>query len=139
MDYFLRHKDEAFNIFKEWKAAVENQTGKQVKALRTDNGLEYRNSKLARLSKESEITKQHIIPGTPQQNGVAERYNKIIFERVRCMLIYSGLSKLFWPAAAHTACYLINRQDYKTPMQMWTNLEFDYASLKVFGVWLTVK
>ena len=27
--------------FKEWKALVENQIGKKLKVLRTDNGLEY--------------------------------------------------------------------------------------------------
>ena len=29
--------------FKEWKSLVENQTGKKVKKLRTDNGLEFCN------------------------------------------------------------------------------------------------
>nr|GEZ94202.1 retrotransposon protein, putative, Ty1-copia subclass [Tanacetum cinerariifolium] len=36
-----RFKHEAFEKFKEWKQLVENQTGRTVKKLRTDNGLEF--------------------------------------------------------------------------------------------------
>ena len=39
--YFLRHKFEAFQPFKEWKIMVEKQTRKSVKNLRTNNGLEF--------------------------------------------------------------------------------------------------
>jgi len=39
--YFLKEKSEAFKVFKEWKALLENQTGKKIKRLRTDNGLEF--------------------------------------------------------------------------------------------------
>ena len=41
--YVLKHKDHVFEKFKEWKSLVENQTGKKVKKLRTDNGLEFCN------------------------------------------------------------------------------------------------
>ena len=41
--YILRFKHEAFGKFKEWKQLVENQTGRTVKKLRTDNGLEFFN------------------------------------------------------------------------------------------------
>jgi hypothetical protein len=36
--YFLKKKSEVFNKFKEFKALVENQTGKRIKVLRMDNG-----------------------------------------------------------------------------------------------------
>ncbi len=32
-----------FEKFREWKSLVENQTGRKVKKLRTDNGLEFCN------------------------------------------------------------------------------------------------
>ena len=41
--HFMWHKSEMFAKFKLWKAEVENQTGKKVKCLRTDNGIEYTN------------------------------------------------------------------------------------------------
>ena len=39
--YFLRKKYEVFDMFKEFKALVENQTEKIIKVLRTDNGREF--------------------------------------------------------------------------------------------------
>jgi hypothetical protein len=39
--YFMKTKDEVFEKFQEFKALVENQTGKKIKVLRSDNGGEY--------------------------------------------------------------------------------------------------
>lgn len=39
--FILKHKNEAFEKFKEWVAEQETKKGKSVKHLRTDNGLEY--------------------------------------------------------------------------------------------------
>ena len=39
--YLIKHKNEAYETFRNWKSLVENQTGKKIKKLRTDNGLEY--------------------------------------------------------------------------------------------------
>ena len=36
--YFMRHKSKTFAKFKLWKAKVENQTGRNIKCLRSDNG-----------------------------------------------------------------------------------------------------
>jgi hypothetical protein len=39
--YFLRKKYEVFDRFKDFKALVDNQTKKQIKVLRTNNGREF--------------------------------------------------------------------------------------------------
>ena len=39
--YFLKHKSEVFRLFKVFKALVENQYGRKLKVLRSDNGGEY--------------------------------------------------------------------------------------------------
>ena len=39
--YFLKHKSEVFGLFKVFKALVENQSGRKLKVLRSDNGGEY--------------------------------------------------------------------------------------------------
>jgi hypothetical protein len=39
--YFLRTKYEVFSWFKEFKSLLENQTGRKIKVLRTDNGGEF--------------------------------------------------------------------------------------------------
>ena len=39
--YFLKAKSETFDKFKGFKALIENQTGRHIRILRSDNGGEY--------------------------------------------------------------------------------------------------
>ena len=39
--YLMKHKSESFEKFKEFKNEVQNQLGKNIKALRSDRGGEY--------------------------------------------------------------------------------------------------
>ncbi|KAJ4714843.1 Retrovirus-related Pol polyprotein from transposon TNT 1-94 [Melia azedarach] len=72
--FIMKHKSEAFKNFRQWKALVENQTGKKIKRLRTDNGMEFFWSEFDEFCKNEGITRHHTVRDTPQQNGVAERY-----------------------------------------------------------------
>lgn len=49
--YLLKTKDEVFDKFQEFKAEVENLTGKKVKILRSDNGGEYTSKELVAFGK----------------------------------------------------------------------------------------
>lgn len=120
---FLCSKDEAFEKFAEWKLLVENQTEKKVKYLRTDNGLEFCNNRFDDLYKKSGIKRHKTCAYTPQQNGVSERMNRTIMDKVRCMLSETGFEKKFWDHAASTAVYLINRSpnssiEFKIPEEV---------------------
>ena len=57
---------------------------------------------------ESDITRYKIVPYTPQQNGVAKRMNMTLLDKVRCMMLSSGVPKSFWGDVIMTTCYLIN-------------------------------
>ncbi|KAG8483133.1 hypothetical protein CXB51_022087 [Gossypium anomalum] len=108
--FFLKQKSDVFSAFKSWKIMIEKQTGKQIKYLRTDNGLEFCSDEFNRLCKSEGIVRHLTVRHTPQQNGVAERMNRTIMEKVQCMLSNANLPKSFWAeAAASTACFLINR------------------------------
>nr|GEW28802.1 retrovirus-related Pol polyprotein from transposon TNT 1-94 [Tanacetum cinerariifolium] len=76
--------------------------------LRTDNGLEFRNQEFEQLCIESGIARHLTVAGTPQQNGLAERMNRTLMGKVRCLLIQSGLPNTFWAEATCTTAYLIN-------------------------------
>ena len=107
--FALKSKDEVLEKFKNWKTFVENQTGLKVKTLRTDNGLEYCNKLFEEFCEKNGIQRHKIITYTPQQNGLAEKMNRTLVEKVRCMLIYSKLPKTLWAEDLNTACYLVNR------------------------------
>jgi len=136
--YFLRKKDEAFEKFVEWKKMVENQSDRKVKKLRTDNGLEYCNHYFEKFCKEEGIVRHKTCAYTPQQNGIAERLNRTIMDKVRSMLSESGMEKKFWAEAASTAVYLINRSpstaiNLDLPEEKWTGALPDLSSLRKFG------
>ena len=136
--YFIRTKDEAFSKFLEWKSLIENQTNRKIKRLRTDNGLEFCNNVFDSYCAENGIFRHRTCIITPQQNGLAERMNRTIMNKVRCMLSESGMPKIFWAEAAATACYVINRSpsvalDFKVPNQIWSDTSPSYDHLKPFG------
>ena len=136
--YFLKHKNEVFQKFKDFKAIVENQQDKKIKILRTDNGGEFCSSVM-----ESYLTKEGIIHQkttayTPEQNGVCERANRTVIEKARCLLFDAKLSKKFWAEATNTAVYLKNRSvtaslANKTPYEMWYQRKPDLSNLRLFG------
>ncbi|KAJ4730101.1 Retrovirus-related Pol polyprotein from transposon TNT 1-94 [Melia azedarach] len=97
--FIMKHKSEAFKNFRQWKALVENQTGKKIKRLRTDNGLEFCWSEFDEFCKNEGIARHHTVRDTPQQNGVAERMNQTLLERARCMLFNAELTRRFWAEA----------------------------------------
>lgn len=94
--YFLRNKSDVYDTFLQFKNFVENQTERKIKILRTDNGGEYLPEKFDALIKKAGIQHQLTAPYTPQQNGVAERYNRTIVERAKCLLHDADLPKTYW-------------------------------------------
>ncbi|GKD45847.1 retrotransposon protein, putative, ty1-copia subclass [Tanacetum coccineum] len=76
-----RFKHEAFGKFKEWKQLVENQIGRTVKKLRTNNGLEFCNREFEQLCVESGIAKHLTDFGMPQQNRLADRMNRTLIDK----------------------------------------------------------
>ena len=105
--YVLKTKDQVLSVFKQFQVSVERETEKKIKCLRTDNGGEYIGPFDA-YCKEQGIRHQFTPPKTPQLNGLAERMNRTIVERVRCLLSSAKLPKYYWGEALTTAIYLIN-------------------------------
>lgn len=87
----LKRKSDVLQAFKEFKALVENQTGRWIKCLQSDNGTEYRNESFDQFLKEHGIKRRLTVPYTPKQNGVAERKNRTPLDMARCLLIQSSL------------------------------------------------
>lgn len=93
--HILKHKDEVFVKFKQWKALVENQTEKQIKCMITDNGFEFCGEEFDNFCKNHEIVRHHTVRHNPRQNDLAERRNRTLIEKTRCILSNAGLQKNF--------------------------------------------
>jgi transposase InsO family protein len=91
--YYLKSKSAVCEKFIEFKNMIEKQTESKIKILRTDNGTEYVNKQMETFLKKNGIIHQTTNVYTPQQNGVAERMNRTLVERAKCLLFDAGLKK----------------------------------------------
>ena len=98
-------QSEVLDHFLEWKALVENTSGHKLKILHTDNGGEFTSTKFEEFLKSKGVCHECTVPKMPEQNGVVERLNRNLVEKVHLMLIDSKLPYKFWAEALSTATY----------------------------------
>jgi transposase InsO family protein len=72
MDLFSQNFFESLEKFKEFKKLDENQIGKKVKVLRSNQGGEYTSSAFINFSKDHRIKRELTQAHTPHQNGISE-------------------------------------------------------------------
>lgn len=136
--YLMKSKSEVSSHFLNFKNMVEKQTGLHIKILRTDNGTEYCNSAMRSILLKAGIVHQTSVVYCPEQNGIAERVQRTVFEKARAMLQESGLSNRYWGEAVMTAIYLKNRSptaalSNRIPECIWTDAPVNLTHLRVFG------
>jgi transposase InsO family protein len=116
--YFLEEKSAAFTVFKNFKALVENQSGHKLVTLHSDQGEEFTSKEFDKYCREHGIKHQLTAAYTLQQNGIAERKNRIILNMIRTMLKEKGLPKQFW---AKAVAFILSTQ----PMSCQKCQEYD--------------
>ena len=73
----------------------------------TDNAREFK--ALEAWGQPKSIEFEFIKPGTPPQNSVVERYNRLVLEIVRALLFDTKIHKKYWKYTVLYANYLRNR------------------------------
>ena len=63
--HLLKSKDQVFDRFLEWETLVENSSGKRLKILCTDNGVEYVSNKFESYLKAEGIRHELTVPKIP--------------------------------------------------------------------------
>ena len=142
----MHDKSQSVNALEIYIKEVERQLDKKVKIIRSDRGGEYYGKydesgqcpgPFAKFLKKHGICAQYTMPGTPHQNGVAERRNRTLMEMVRSMMSHSSLPISMWMYALRTAMYLLNRVPgkavSKTPFELWTGRKPSLRHLHVWG------
>ena len=132
----IRFKSDVPEALMECLKRWERQTDQKVRTLRTDGGTEYA-GELKEMMKEAGIEHQRTVRYTPQQNGRAERLNRTLLDKARCMLFEAKAPATLWAEALTTANLLRNvtavSTDDKTPHEAFTGKTPDLSMLRVFG------
>ncbi|KAI5728895.1 hypothetical protein M8J77_025006 [Diaphorina citri] len=136
--YPIEKKSDAFHYFKIYEAMATAHFQSKITRFRCDRGGEYVSAALKSYFQEKGIQIEYTIAYTPEQNGVAERMNRSIVEKARCMLLSSGLSKVLWSEAVKAAVYIINRSptsalSNSVPATLWFGNKANISKIKVFG------
>ena len=132
--YLMRQKSETFDKIREY---IEKQLGVHIKQLRSDRGGEYLSREFKFYLTQEGIVSQLSAPGTPHQNGFAERRNRTLLDIVRSMLSYSSLPISFWGYALETNTYLLNlipsKSVSKTPTELWNGSKPSLNHIRIWG------
>lgn len=140
----LVQKSQATEKLIEYIRRLENETGNTVQRIRCDHGGEYTANKLKDFCKIKGISLEYTLPYTKQSNGVAERLNRSLCDKVRTLFAETNLPKTLWCEAIQCATYQLNRSpssaiNYKTPCFMKYGT-CDLSRLRAFGAkaWATI-
>lgn len=137
--YLLKRKSDVFDRFKEYEAMATAHFGQKLSKMRCDNGREYLGKDFQDYCRSKGIRMIFTVPYTPQQNGVSERINRTLMEKVRALLHQSALAKEMWGEALYVAAYVTNRSptnalvEFKTPFEMWNGRKPNLSNLRMFG------
>ena len=106
--------------------------------MRSDNGIEFKNTQVEEFLDEEGIKHEFSTPYTPQQNSVVERKNHTLIDMARTMLDEYKTLDLFWCEAVNTACHAINRlylhkKLKKTSYELLTGNKPKVSYFRVFG------
>ena len=136
--FFLASKDEAFGHYHDLVLRLASELPAALRAIRSDNGTEFKNASFASFCAERGIEHQFSSPHVPQQNGVVERKNRTLVEMARTMLDEYSTSRRFWAEAIATACHIANRVFLrpslgKTPYELRFGRKPSVSHFRVFG------
>jgi len=131
----IKSKDKVLDTFQKFHMVVERETNKLLRCNITDNGGEYFSKSFEEYCSKHGIKHVKTFMGTPQQNGMVERMNWTIMEKVRILLSNPYLTKYFWEEVVHIALCLINISsttslDDGMREKVWTDKGLCYTHLK---------
>jgi transposase InsO family protein len=84
--FLLSDKLNVFSTFKGFAKRAKNNFDLKIKKIRSDNGSEFKNSKIEDYCDEKGVKHEFSVKYTPPQNGVVERKNQTLIDMARSML-----------------------------------------------------
>jgi hypothetical protein len=136
--FFLQKKSQTQETLKGFLRRAQNEFRLRIKMIRSDNGMEFKNSQIEGFLEEEGIKHDFSSPYTSQQNGVVERKNRTLLDMARTMLDEYKTLDRFWAEVINTTCYSINRLYLhrilkKTSYELLTGKKPNVSYFRVFG------
>jgi transposase InsO family protein len=94
--FFLREKSQTQETLKGFLRRAQNEFRLRIEKIRSDNGMEFKNSQIEDFLEDEGIKNEFSSPYTPQQNGVVERKNRTLLDMARTMLDEYKTLDRFW-------------------------------------------
>ena len=136
--FFLVDKSDVYATFKSYVKLCQNEFETTIKKVISDNGSEFKNTRVYELCDDFGIGHQFLTKYTPQSNGLIERKNRTLIDIAISMLSEYNVSQSFWAEAINTTCYHINRlychtMKEKTPYKLLNGRKSNFAYFSIFG------
>ncbi|GAA5877470.1 hypothetical protein JCM3774_001622, partial [Rhodotorula dairenensis] len=134
----LARKSDVFGAFQRFKAAAENESGKHIQRLRSDNGGGYTSHEFRDFLAEHGIRHEMPPPYSPQANGVVERINRTIVEGLISLLNQAQAPEALWAEALLAFVSVKNRSPHAAltggvPLAVWRGKLVRVDMLRVWG------
>ncbi|CAI5469167.1 unnamed protein product [Closterium sp. Yama58-4] len=140
----LRTKGEVPAVLIPWIRTVRLQlrrrfrTDLPVLRLHSDRGGEFSSDLLRTFCQAEGIEQTFTLPGSPQQNGVAEHRIGLVMEVARTSLVHAAAPHFLWPFAVRYAAHQLNlwprvSLPETSPALRWTGEVGDASRFRVWG------
>ncbi|PLW53395.1 hypothetical protein PCANC_06080 [Puccinia coronata f. sp. avenae] len=103
-----RAKSESEKRILEFFAEIKNKLNRVPAYFHSDRGGEFSSTKFLSSLQELGVSIERGPADSPQTNGVAERFNGVLLEKIKCMLLQSKVPQSLWHEAACHASDILN-------------------------------
>jgi hypothetical protein len=135
--YPIKFKAEALDILISFCKLIETQFNIKIKALRLDNAKEFKSTKWSLFCTNKGIICEYTSPYSAPQNGISERLNRYLIERLISISKNKNIPLALWPyliqAIAHIKNRTYNPIINKTPYEALIGSMPNIAYIKTLG------
>ncbi|KNZ62363.1 hypothetical protein VP01_127g1 [Puccinia sorghi] len=134
----LKNKSDVGSVLTQALDLEAKRLGYYPSVIHSDRGTEFINAYLLEFCNKNRIRTRYSDAYTPQQNGLAERFNRTIIESARAILKDSNLSLHYWneiiKASALTLNQIPSHRSKKSPFELFKNRTLPLNYFKPIGI-----
>ncbi|MBW0585068.1 hypothetical protein O181_124783 [Austropuccinia psidii MF-1] len=106
--YLLNSKDQSESMIISYFTEIKNKGNITPAYFHSDRGGEFTSTRPKHYFLQSGTSIEQGAPNSPQTNGVAKQFNKMLLSKIQCLLCKSNINITYWDEAARHASLLLN-------------------------------